>query len=108
MQVELAELGTRLTVRDGAASGCAVGQAVSLSARPEAVVVEDGAAPTNGASNRVSAVVEALLYMGDRSECEVRAGREAFSVLVEGDRSLRAGQPVALHFPPDKLTVWPQ
>jgi ABC-type Fe3+/spermidine/putrescine transport system ATPase subunit len=108
IEVEFNELGgARLRARDGHSPDLAVGQGVSLSARPEAVIVEDGATAPGSASNRVRAVVEALLYMGDHAECEVRAGGEIFSVLVAGDRPLRPGQSVALHFPPDKLTVWP-
>jgi ABC-type Fe3+/spermidine/putrescine transport system ATPase subunit len=106
LQVELEALrGAKLTVRDGIGASFAVGQPVSLSARPEAVVVEDGAV-AGGTANSLAAVIEALLYMGDRSECEVRAGDSTFSILVEGDRPLKPGQAVALRFPPDKLTVW--
>jgi ABC-type sugar transport system ATPase subunit len=83
----------------------AVGQKVAVSARPEAVEVDaggDGAAP-----NRLDCTVEAMLYLGDRSECEVRAGTETFSVLVDGERIMRPGEKLCLRFPPERLTVWP-
>ena len=99
--------GVRMRCRNGAATAPGVGQAVSLSIRPEAVVVETGALAGGDAANRFDCVVEALLYMGDRSECEVRAGGEAFAILVDGELPMRHGQPLTLRFPPDKLTVWP-
>ena len=86
------------------ANGFAVGASVALSLRPEAVVVESAA---SAGANVLHGTVEALLYMGDRSECEVRLGAETFSILVDGEKRLERGEKIALRFPPEKLTVWP-
>jgi len=108
LEVELTSLGgARMRCRNGEGARHVVGEAVSLSVRPEAIAVETDGTAQAGTANRLEGVIEAMLYMGDRSECEVRMGDQTFSILVDGDRNLRAGQPVGLRFPPDKFTVWP-
>jgi ABC-type Fe3+/spermidine/putrescine transport system ATPase subunit len=109
LEVDFPDMGARMRCQRMDDQGFAVGQSVAVSTRPEAVVVETaGNGAKDGSLNRLEGVVEAMLYMGDRSECEVRAGHETLSILVDGDRPIRRGQPIALRFPPDKLTVWPQ
>jgi ABC-type Fe3+/spermidine/putrescine transport system ATPase subunit len=102
LDVELAG-GTRMRCLANGVNGLGVGSSVALSLRPEAVVVDNAASGANVMHGKV----EALLYMGDRSECEVRLGDETFSILVDGETRLARGESVALRFPPEKLTVWP-
>jgi ABC-type Fe3+/spermidine/putrescine transport system ATPase subunit len=80
------------------------GQDVSVSVRPESVRLEKSG-DADGA-NRLAGKVEAQLYLGDRSECEIRVGNERFLIYADADLSLVPGQDVRLYFPPEQLELW--
>jgi len=82
------------------------GREVEISVRPEAVRVaethERNAGPT------LEGVVEAVLYQGERSECEVRLGGEQILVYVTADRAFSPGDRIALALAPGAARLWPK
>jgi ABC-type Fe3+/spermidine/putrescine transport system ATPase subunit len=73
---------------------------VEVSLRPEAVRL------ANGHDGTLQGTVEAVLYQGERSECEVKVGPSAICVyLPPGVRAAR-GDPIALAITPDAPRLW--
>jgi ABC-type Fe3+/spermidine/putrescine transport system ATPase subunit len=84
----------------------APGTEVEISVRPEAVRVAEPGERLNGGT--LEGVVEAVLYQGDRSECEVRVGGDAIVVFVKPNRAFAPGDRIALAFAPNTARVWPK
>ncbi|HXQ50595.1 MAG TPA: ABC transporter ATP-binding protein [Stellaceae bacterium] len=82
----------------------APGREVEISVRPEAVRIER--ANGGAAGGALEGVVEAVLYQGERSECEVRVGSEAILVYAAPDIALARGDRIALSIAPDAPRVW--
>jgi len=80
--------------------------AVEISVRPESVGIQAAASTT--AAGALTGIVEAVLYQGERSECEVRIGRQ--SVLVFAPPTLRVvpRATVTLTIAPESASVWPR
>jgi ABC-type Fe3+/spermidine/putrescine transport system ATPase subunit len=96
--------GTMLPCRRPDDPSLAAGSAVEVSVRPETIVIETGA---NGASSgRLSGVVEAVLYQGERSECEVRIGGQAALVFVPPSAEVVRDTEIWLRIPPEAASVW--
>jgi iron(III) transport system ATP-binding protein len=82
-----------------------VGDPVDVSVRPEAVRVDGG----NGDSrNALAGSIEAILYQGERSECEVRLGEDRILVYVPPEIAIARGQSIQLVIPADAFSVWPR
>jgi iron(III) transport system ATP-binding protein len=84
-------------------SAFAPGAAIEIAIRPEAIrLAEPGDA--NGA---LVGTVEAVLYQGERSECEVRIGEQAILVYLPPQRRVAPGDRVALAIAPESTSLWP-
>jgi ABC-type Fe3+/spermidine/putrescine transport system ATPase subunit len=104
--VELPAAGGGLVYERQAAPGAAAaGTPVLVSVRPEDIRVVDH--PGGSGANVIKGTVEALLYVGDRTECRVRVGDEQVMVYVPRGRELRHGECVFLHLPLEALRIWP-
>jgi len=84
----------------------APGDAVEVSVRPEAVRIARACDDPSGGT--LDGIVEAVLYQGERSECEVRLGSERVLVYVPPDMNLQAGDRIALALAPGAAQVWPK
>jgi iron(III) transport system ATP-binding protein len=83
----------------------AIGDPVDVSVRPEAVRIGD----RNGVpSNALTGSIEAILYQGERSECEVRLGDDRIIVYVPPEIAIVRGQSIQLVIPADAFSVWPK
>jgi ABC-type Fe3+/spermidine/putrescine transport system ATPase subunit len=94
--------GARLHCR---AHGMAVGHTVVLSIRPEAVAVLTTTDP--GEANVLVGTVAAVLYQGERSECEIRVGDERISAYLQSGTTVARGQTVAVKLPAEHISLWP-
>jgi ABC-type Fe3+/spermidine/putrescine transport system ATPase subunit len=81
------------------------GRAVEISVRPEAVRL---ARSDDGEVDRLEGIVEAVLYQGERSECEVRLGRDAILVYVPPDSAFARGDRIVLSLARDAARIWPK
>ena len=81
----------------------ALGSRVAVSVRPEAVRVAEPAD-----RGTLEGIVGAVLYQGERSECEVRLGDEAILVYVAADRAVAPGDRIALALAAEAARVWPK
>ena len=79
------------------------GAAVEIAFRPEAIRL---AQPGEEADALVGSV-EAVLYQGERSECEVRIGSQAVLAYLPPERRLARGDRVALSIAPGAISIWP-
>ena len=85
----------------------ALGAAASVAIRPEDIgVLTDGRAYPD--AHALPAVIDTLLFVGDRYEARVTLGGEQ-SILLLLPRALewREGQCLQLAFPPELVSVWP-
>jgi iron(III) transport system ATP-binding protein len=81
----------------------APGRAVEISVRPEAVRLGEA---QDGASNTLHGTVEALLYQGERSECEVKIGGRALCVYLPSGSRAAPGDKIALAIEPNAARLW--
>jgi len=81
----------------------APGAAVELSVRPEFVRL---AQPHE--QGTLDGVVEAVLYQGERAECEVRLGGESILVFVAAAHAIAPGDRIALALAPEAAQLWPK
>jgi ABC-type Fe3+/spermidine/putrescine transport system ATPase subunit len=107
------KIAVQLASGDGAVIECAApafelapGRKVELSVRPESVRLAH--AHERAAGGTLDGIVEAVLYQGERSECEVRLGGEAILVYVAPDVALAPGDRIALAIAPDAARIWPK
>ena len=82
-----------------------VGRAVEISIRPESIAVETGTSCAR--DGQLLGTVEAVLYQGERSECEVRIGAQTALVFVPPGIEIRREARIALSIPPASASVWP-
>jgi ABC-type Fe3+/spermidine/putrescine transport system ATPase subunit len=80
------------------------GRAVQISVRPEAISVDHGA---DGTAGVLTGIVEAVLYQGERSECEVRVGDAAITVYLPPEATIARGDKIALRIAADAPRLWP-
>jgi ABC-type Fe3+/spermidine/putrescine transport system ATPase subunit len=105
-RVVLAGTGGELTYDPRTASiAPAVGAPVLVSVRPEDIEVMTEAGHADG--NVIEGTVETVLFAGDRTECQIRAGHERVTAYVPSGVELRRGQVVFLRLPCPALRVWP-
>jgi ABC-type Fe3+/spermidine/putrescine transport system ATPase subunit len=85
------------------------GQAVTLAIRPEEVEVASGDETGTGTvtPNRLEAIVEAALFVGDHYQVSVSLGDRALLVPMSRVRRWQPGQRLELVLPPERVTVWP-
>ena len=76
------------------------GQEVDVSLRPE------GMRLANGHDGTLHGVVEAVLYQGERSECEVKIGDIALCVYLPPGTTAARGDKIALAIVPDAPRLW--
>ncbi len=82
-----------------------VGQDVYLSVRPEDVLVrEEG---DESVDNTVVGTIETMLFVGDRSECQVKVGDERILLYMPRNQLLKPQQVVSLHLPRESVNLWP-
>jgi iron(III) transport system ATP-binding protein len=79
------------------------GRAVEISVRPEAIGIGNTA---DGLAGTLTGIVEAVLYQGERSECEVRVGDVAITVYVPPNTAIACGEKIALRIDPDAPRLW--
>jgi ABC-type Fe3+/spermidine/putrescine transport system ATPase subunit len=79
------------------------GREVEISVRPEAVRLADKA---NGDAGTLHGIVEAVLYQGERSECEVKVGGAAVPIYLPPDTSALRGDKIALAIARDAARLW--
>lgn len=95
-----------LTVANGSHYGnIAGGDHVEISIRPERISVSDERG--GGSSNAVEAIVENLLFTGDRFETQMSVGDNNILCDLPSNRVWTEGQSVRLNLPPDALSLWP-
>jgi iron(III) transport system ATP-binding protein len=94
--------GARLRCR---ATGMVPGQSVILSIRPEAITLLADHDPSE--TDCLVGTVAAILYQGERSECEILVGDERISAYLKPGISLALGQTVAVRLPAEHIAVWP-
>ncbi len=82
-----------------------IGRDVYLSVRPEDVVVIEDDYDTGG--NSLKGTIETLLFVGDRSECQVKVGEERILVYVPRNQVFEPGQAISLRIPRDAVKLWP-
>ncbi len=85
-----------------------IGDAVEISLRPQSIQVLDADADAATDIASITGIVEALLYQGERSECEVRLGEDKILVYVPPDLALTRGQEIKLGITSEALSVWPR
>lgn len=81
-----------------------VGKEVYVSARPEDIAVME---PSHGTGdNKLKGTIETLLFVGERTECQVKVGEERILVYVPRTRLLEPGQAISLYLPMDAVNLW--
>lgn len=95
-----------LWIQDALVPPESAGQPVFVAIRPEDIVVDDGG--SSEACNRLEGKIAALLFMGDRYECQVQVGEEPIVLYFPRPIRYREGQTVRCYFPPTALSVWRQ
>jgi len=78
----------------------AAGREIDISLRPEAIRLADGQGST------LHGIVEAVLYQGERSECEVKIGAKALSIYLPSGSHAAPGDKIALAIEPDAARLW--
>jgi ABC-type Fe3+/spermidine/putrescine transport system ATPase subunit len=73
---------------------------VEISLRPEAIHL------ANGQDGALNGVVEAVLYQGERSECEVRIGASTLCVYLPAASNTAPGDKIALAIEPNAARLW--
>jgi ABC-type Fe3+/spermidine/putrescine transport system ATPase subunit len=89
------------TVPDGLT--LAPGGEVEISVRPEAVSLGPMAPDKAG---MLHGIVEAVLYQGERSECEVKVGDAGVFVYLPPDTAIARGDKIALTIARDAARLW--
>ncbi|HEX4192992.1 MAG TPA: ABC transporter ATP-binding protein [Stellaceae bacterium] len=83
----------------------AAGREVDISLRPEAIHLANGPlANSHGAA--LDGIVEAVLYQGERSECEVKIGGSAVTIYLPPGHQAAPGDKIALAIEPDAARLW--
>jgi ABC-type Fe3+/spermidine/putrescine transport system ATPase subunit len=93
---------------DGAVIDCAVpaglhlaaGRDVDVSLRPESIHL------ANGTGSTLHGIVEAVLYQGERSECEVKIGTNALTIYLPPGNPAAPGDKIALVIEPNAARLW--
>jgi len=78
----------------------AANREVEVSLRPEAIRL------ANGHDGALHGVVEAVLYQGERSECEVKIGDRALCIYLPSDSNPAPGDRIALAIERDAPRLW--
>ena len=78
----------------------AADRAVEVSLRPEAIHL------ANGQGSTLHGIVEAVLYQGERSECEVKIGDSALCIYLPSDSNPAPGDKIALAIEPNAARLW--
>jgi ABC-type Fe3+/spermidine/putrescine transport system ATPase subunit len=73
---------------------------VEVSLRPEAVHL------ANGQGSALHGIVEAVLYQGERSECEVKIGASALCIYLPSGSNAAPGDKIALTIDPNAARLW--
>jgi ABC-type Fe3+/spermidine/putrescine transport system ATPase subunit len=73
---------------------------VEVSLRPEAIQL------ANGQGSTLHGIVEAVLYQGERSECEVKIGASALCIYLPSDRNAAPGDKITLAIEPNAARLW--
>jgi ABC-type Fe3+/spermidine/putrescine transport system ATPase subunit len=101
--VRLAGSETVIACAAASGHGLAPGAAIEIAIRPEAIRLADR---EDGEGTLVGSV-EAVLYQGERSECEVRVGGQSMLAYVPPERRVARGDRVALAIAPESISLWP-
>ena len=84
-------------------SALAPGHEVEISVRPEAISLGQSA---DGRAGLLHGIVEAVLYQGERSECEVKVGNAAVIIYVPRDTTIAQGDSITLAIARDAPRLW--
>jgi ABC-type Fe3+/spermidine/putrescine transport system ATPase subunit len=96
--------GRTLAGRSASAAALVPGAPVHVAIRPEDIAI-DGARADAGT---LPAVIDTLLFVGDRYEARVTfGGEERFALLLPRAGTWKEGQPLSLALPRDAVSVWP-
>jgi len=106
-----ADAGHQVRFRGSGGRGIAVGERCYLSVRPERVVVHprEVMAPTQGATpNQFAGQIEALLFLGDRYQAQVRlAWGQELLLYLPAAATWQEGQRVSVELPLEDVSLWP-
>jgi iron(III) transport system ATP-binding protein len=102
--VALGADGTLLDCRRAADIDFTPDAAVEVSIRPESIRL---GRPERAGWAALNGTVVAVLYQGERSECEVRIGATSILVYVPPEVALSRGQAIELAIATDAISVWP-
>ena len=106
MEVEISDLpGAVVHCPNAGMRGLSVGQNVFLSVRPEDVEVGDDL--DGGQGNLLPGVVETALFVGERSECQIRVGQQSILLYLPRHQVVRPRQTVSVHLPRQAVRLWP-
>jgi len=106
IKVELSDVpGTFIHCPNSGNGEFAVGQDVYLSVRPEDVVVRKEG--DESVDNTVLGTIETMLFVGDRSECQVKVGDERILLYMPRNQLFKPQQVVSLHLPRESVDLWP-
>ena len=97
--------GTTLACRRPDDPALTTGSAVEISVRPEAIEIDTNVNGTDPGA--LLGLVEAVLYQGERSECEVRVGTQSALVFVSPTIRIERNATIKLRIPPEAAFVWP-
>jgi iron(III) transport system ATP-binding protein len=104
IKVELLQArGTFITCPRRNGEKLSVGQEVYASVRPEDVEVME---PGQNSDNTLRGIIETLLFVGDRSECQVKVGDERILIYIPRNLTLEPGQTISLRLPRAAVNVW--
>ncbi len=83
-----------------------LGKAVNIAIRPEDVEIGPGGGSAGG-DDCLQAIIDALLFVGDRYEAQVTlATGAAIQLVLPRSQNWQEGQSIALRLPPEKAQVW--
>jgi ABC-type Fe3+/spermidine/putrescine transport system ATPase subunit len=106
-----ADTSHQVRFRASIAEGVKVGQRCYLAVRPERVIVHSRAGmtqPGESAQNRFAGQIEALLFLGDRYQAQVRLtwGQELL-LYLPATATWHEGQAVSVEVPQEDVSLWP-
>jgi iron(III) transport system ATP-binding protein len=96
--------GALLRLKVDAAVTSKVGDAVFVAVRPEDISANAVSSPEK--ENRLEGTIEALLFLGDKTECQVKVGEERLLVYVPRAWTLASGDKIPVRIPKGVARVW--
>ncbi len=100
--------GTRTTLFSAGQSAVELGLSAYASIRPEDIIVEPDRGDISATNNTLPAVINTLLFAGDRHEARISLGNgDEIPLLLSRSVGWAEGQAVQLRLPPERMRLWP-